>query len=68
MTVIGGAMETQQIGNRHNVLKLPKGKRMRTEIHDSWSLSQRFKKSIAKRCSPLLEAVISGKMVVAICH
>jgi len=39
MTLIGGAIETQLIGNRDNVLKLPKGKRKRTEIHDRQILS-----------------------------
>ncbi len=34
MTLISGAIETQEVGNRDNVLKLPKGKRMRIEIHN----------------------------------
>jgi len=40
VTLIGGAIEAQQIGNRDSVLKLPKGICVRTEIRDRWSLSQ----------------------------
>jgi hypothetical protein len=52
-------------------LKLPKGKRMRTEIHDRQSLSQKFKRCIGKTlpqllCSLRIEAVISGKIVLVI--
>ena len=34
MTFIGSPIETQEVGNRDNVLKLPKGKCMRIEIHN----------------------------------